>query len=101
MIIRLLFAIAIEKSVSILRNNGEFGFRIHGSRPVVVSAIEKGEHLVILDTLIRAWSLYLTPLGTPAETCGLEVGDVVVNLNDTNVLDSSHSEVVRLAHAGS
>lgn len=87
---------AIDKCLTLMRDNNEFGFRIHGSRPVVVSAIEKGS----VGSHCESHCNWPLRTGTSAEHKGLEVGDIVVSVNNVNVLDSAHSEVVKLAHTG-
>lgn len=45
-------------------------------------------------------SLSLNLPDTAAEHCGLEIGDIIVTINDVDVLEFTHSDVVRLAHSG-
>lgn len=72
-------SIECDKTVNVRRGSGEFGLRVHGARPVVVASVEPE---------------------SPALSSGLEVGDMLISVNGVNVLESPHSEVIRIAHAG-
>lgn len=97
-----------NKTVAVPRAGGEFGFRIHGSRPVVVSAIGTNTNIQHKRTwmevfecccCVLCWMLRCgsTEPGTPAQQSGLAVGDIILSINGTNVLDLPHTQVVRVA----
>lgn len=59
----------------VCRDSAEYGFRIRGSRPVIVSVVESA---------------------SPAAHSGLQVGDVILSINNYNVLNASHSDVLKI-----
>ena len=63
------------RHVVVRRDSAEYGFRIRGSRPVIVSVVESA---------------------SPAEYAGLRVGDVILCINSYNVLYASHSDVLKI-----
>ncbi|KAF5288318.1 hypothetical protein FQR65_LT12052 [Abscondita terminalis] len=65
----------IVQTVIIQRQSGSFGFRLHGCRPILVSAIEPE---------------------TPSENSALEVGHVILTINGVNVLELDHSDVIEI-----
>ena len=67
--------VTIEK----LDEDASFGFHIKDNQPVIVSTVEEG---------------------SPAQRGGLQVGDVLIAVNEVNVLEASHQEVVKLMAAG-
>uniref|UniRef100_A0A8D8Z116 Na(+)/H(+) exchange regulatory cofactor NHE-RF1 n=1 Tax=Cacopsylla melanoneura TaxID=428564 RepID=A0A8D8Z116_9HEMI len=58
--------------------SGSFGFRIFGDYPTVVTAIEPN---------------------MPAENSGLEVGDIIMRINNIYVANSSHNDVLEITKA--
>lgn len=71
----ILFAIENVRHVVVCRDSAEYGFRIRGSRPVIVSVVESA---------------------SPAAYSGLQVGDVILYINNYNVLNASHSDVLKI-----
>lgn len=69
------FILGNIRRVVVCRDSSEYGFRIRGSRPVIVSVVESA---------------------SPAAYAGLEVGDVILYINNYNVLNASHSDVLKI-----
>ncbi|XP_026676525.1 uncharacterized protein LOC113465845 [Diaphorina citri] len=69
-----------DKIVTVKKTpSGSFGFRIFGDYPTVVTAIEPN---------------------MPAENSGLEVGDIIMRINNIYVANSSHNEVLEITKGG-
>ncbi len=54
----------------------------------------------VKNYLIKSILLYFLHAGSPSAIAGLKVGDVLIAVNDINVYESTHQEIIKLMAAG-
>lgn len=48
------------------------------------------------SSYVRNVSMYIPPVGSAAERCGLRLGDILISINETLINDKSHNEIMEL-----
>lgn len=80
-----------QRVVNVIKSADEdFGFTIRGGQQKVI----RNKDFIQLN-IITPITIYSVKEGSPAESCGLRTGDIMIGINDENLTNKTHEQAAR------